>query len=429
MLSPVILRPLRSRRLRRLWAGQTAALLGAEFHLVVIAWLALELTGSGLALGSVLVAGMIPRIVFTLVGGVAADRMGHRRILVIGNASRVVVVVVLGVLVQTGDVRLWHLYAVGLILGAITSFYMPALYTAIPRESPPDEVRAGNALMRGTAEAAGAIGPVTGGLLVAAFGTGTSVWITAACYAIATLGLGRLLQAEQGPVMQEPSQPVVQARKSVSADLAAGFAALRQDPFLFRVLLLISAAGLALSGPITVGVPWLAREEFGVTAVAFGLMLSMWTTGSLLGVVIAGSVSSNPRWRGLVALVTAVLAAALAVLGLTDALVVAALCLLVMGTAAGAFNIFLLTWLQQRTRPELLGRLMSFAELAEVITAPASYLLAGWLLDVSVRWMFLGASAVVLLSSLVVVISRTNETRDDPTEQPDAQRVATEEPA
>lgn len=104
---------------------------------------------------------MVPRIVVTLFGGVAADRLGHRRMMVLGNVSRMVVVLALGVLVQTASVQLWHLYAVGLLLGAVTSFYMPTLYTAIPRESPAGQVRAGNVLMRGTAGAAGAIGPVT----------------------------------------------------------------------------------------------------------------------------------------------------------------------------------------------------------------------------------------------------------------------------
>jgi MFS family permease len=393
---PRILVPLRDPGLRRLWGGQSFALLAAEFHLVALAWLALELTGSGLALGSVLVAGMLPRIVFTLAGGVAADRFDHRRIMVLCNACRALVVAGLACAILYDAARLWHLYLVGLLLGAITAFYQPALYTAVPRQCRPADLRAGNALLRGTAEALGAIGPVAGGALVAAAGVAGAFWTTAACYAIAFLAQVTMLRT---PAAFVPA-PVPGATRSAFGDLRAGAASLRGDRFLIRVLALISAAGLALTGPITVGVPWLAREVYEVNAAAFGLMLSMWTTGSLAGVVLAGSLSRMPGWRLLVGGICAVISAALAVLGLVQSLPATAIALLVMGTAAGAFNVLLLTWLQERTPPALLGRLMSFAELAEVITTPLSYLLAGLLLDLSVTGLFVGAAAVLLCSGL-----------------------------
>lgn len=389
--------------MRRLWGGQLWALAAGEIHFLVIAWLALELTGSGLALGSVLVVGILPRAVLTLLGGVAADRIGHRWILVGANVVRAVVLTILALVVQAGALQLWHLYVVGLLLGSIAAFYTPALYTAVPREVPTEHVRAGNALMRGTAEAMGVIGPVTGGFLVGAFGTGTAIWITASCFAVSSLAMlgmrgtplaGRVAVAEPGDA----------ARSSVLRDLHDGFASLREDPFLMRVLALIFAAGLALTGPITVGLPWLARQEFDATPVALGLLLSMWTAGSLIGVLLAGSLSRAPSWRALVTLVAGVLVVGLAVLGVVRALPAAAVAVLVMGVAAGAFNIFLVTWLQLRTDPARLGRLMSMAEVAELAASPVSYLLAGWMLDVSVSWMFAGAAALMFAGAAVVVV-------------------------
>lgn len=398
-----ILTPLRQRAMRRLWAGQLWALAAGEVHILVIAWLALELTGSGLALGSVLVVGILPRAVLTLLGGVAADRIGHRRILVVANVARTLLLATLAIVVHVGAVQLWHLYVVGLLLGAIAAFYTPALYTAVPREVPTEHVRAGNALMRGTAEAMGAIGPVAGGFLVGAFGTGTSIWITAACFAVSSLAMLRMRGTPLAGRVAV-TEPGGAARRSVLRDLRDGFASLREDPFLIRVLALIFAASLALTGPLTVGLPWLARQEFDVDPVAFGLLLSMWTAGSLIGVLLAGSLSKAPSWRALVTLVSGVLVAGLAVLGVVRALPAAAVAVLVMGVAAGAFNIFLVTWLQLRTDPARLGRLMSMAELAELAASPASYLLAGWMLDVSVFWMFTGAAALMFVGAAVVVV-------------------------
>ena len=109
--------PMRSGRFRTLWGGQALALVAAEFHLLALAWLALELTGSGLALGSVLLAGLAPRIVFALLGGVAADHLDLRRVMVAANAIRAAVVAAFAVTVTSGAAQLWHLYVVAVLLG------------------------------------------------------------------------------------------------------------------------------------------------------------------------------------------------------------------------------------------------------------------------------------------------------------------------
>lgn len=406
--------PLRSPGLLRLWPGQVAALFAAEIHLVAIAWLALELTGSGLALGTVLGIGLLPRIAFTLVGGVAADRFGHRRILFWCNATRAAVVGVLAAAIVFEAVEVWHLYLVGLLLGSITSFYAPAIYSAVPRECPPEDLRAGNALMRGTAEAAGVIGPIAGGGLVALMGTGPALWVTAGLFTVSFVTMGLLLRpAAPAPAVagteQQPGSEAAAPRARRGRfvrDVGESFVAVRHDPFLLRVLVLIAVAAVALSGPITVGIPWLAREEFGVSPSAFGVLLAMWTAGSLLGVLWAGSAERMPPWRTLMVVLTVVMTLSLAMLGLVRELPVAAVCLLLMGAAAGAFNIVLITWLQERTSPERLGRLMSLAELAELAASPTSYLLAGLLLDLSVAAMFLGAAGVFLVGAAVVILAR-----------------------
>jgi len=405
---PRIVRPLRSPGMRRLWPGQVAALFGAEIHLVTIAWLALDLTGSGIALGTVLGVGLLPRVLFTLLGGVAADQLGHRRILMWCNATRAVVVAALALATVFEVVQLWQLYVVGLLLGSITSFYVPALYAAVPRECLPQDLRAGNALMRGTAEAAGVIGPVVGGGLVALVGTGAAMWTTAGLYAVAYLTMAAFRAPEyqnRSVGAPEGGSPTPRSR-NVFQDLGEGFATVRRDAFLLRVLILICVAAVALTGPITVGIPWLAREAFGVSASAFGVLLAMWMGGSLLGVLLAGSTERMPSWRTLMGWLTLVMTACLATLGLVRELPVAAICLLLMGTAAGVFNIVLVTWLQERTRTERLGRLMSLAELAELIASPASYLLAGLMLDVSAPAMFLGAAVIFLAGGALALLAR-----------------------
>jgi macrolide resistance protein len=149
-------------------------------------------------------------------------------------------------------------------------------------------------------------------------------------------------------------------------------------------------------------------------------MLAAWAAGSLLGIAAAGTTKELPPWRALMSVLAIVITIGMATLAVHPGVVVVAVCLLVMGAVAGAFNIVLITWLQERTRPDRLGRLMSLAELAELVVSPASYLLAGVLLDVSVTAMFLGAAAVFLVGVAVVILPGHRSTGSLPTAPADA---------
>jgi MFS family permease len=399
--------PMRSGRFRTLWGGQAFALVAAEFHLLALAWLALELTGSGLALGSVLVAGVAPRIVFALLGGVAADHLDLRRVMVAANAIRAAVVAAFAVTVTSGAAQLWHLYVVAVLLGAVTSFYRPALFAAVPRVCP-DGLRAANGLMRGTAETLGAVGPLAAGALVATIGVGAAFWVTAGCYTVAAVmlvGLG------VRPVASAPEQ---RRRTSVTVELRTGLRTVWEDAYLRRALALVTVAGLALTGPVTVGVPWLAHQQLATTAVAFGLMLSMWSAGSVVGALAAGALRRTPGWRGLTTVVVAVLAAGLVTLGFAGEVAVAAVALLGMGAVAGFFNVVLITEIQQRAEDGSLGRVMSVVELAEIVSTPASYLLAGLLLDASSTMLFVTAAGLLVGGGGLVLVGPRRDTTVTP---------------
>ncbi len=278
----------------------------------------------------------------------------------------------------------------------MTSFYRPALFAAVPRVCP-DGLRAANGLMRGTAETLGAVGPLAAGALVATIGVGAAFWVTAGCYTVAAVmlvGLG------VRPVTSAPEQ---RRRTSVTVELRTGLRTVWEDAYLRRALALVTVAGLALTGPVTVGVPWLAHQQRAATAVAFGLMLSMWSAGSVVGALAAGALRRTPGWRGLTTVVVAVLAAGLVTLGFAGEVAVAAVALLGMGAVAGFFNVVLITEIQQRAEDGSLGRVMSVVELAEIVSTPASYLLAGLLLDASSTMLFVTAAGRDRAASCAVV--------------------------
>ena len=122
-----ILQPLIKRNFRLLWMGEGISLLGDHIHFIALSWLTLQLTGSGLALGTVLMVGAIPRALFMLFGGVLSDRLSPRRIMIVSNISRGLLVTVIASIVFLDIVDLWHLYALSVAFGTADAFFHPEI--------------------------------------------------------------------------------------------------------------------------------------------------------------------------------------------------------------------------------------------------------------------------------------------------------------
>src|SRR5215207_4187547 len=144
--------PFAVRDFRLLWAGETISALGDQFALIALPWLALVLTGSGLALGSVLALMAVPRALLMLIGGVSVDRLSPRRVMIASNAVRLVAVGLLAVVVLGGVVELWMLYAFALVFGMADAFFFPAQQSMVPQLVEQDQLQRANGIVQGTAQ-------------------------------------------------------------------------------------------------------------------------------------------------------------------------------------------------------------------------------------------------------------------------------------
>ncbi len=139
-----LLVPLAIRDFGLVWFGEAVSLLGDQFQTVAVAWLVLGLTGSGLALGSILVAAAIPRGIFLLLGGVLADRVSPRDLALGSNLLRAILTTIVAALVLGAQVQLWHLALVGILFGTVDAVFWPAINTLVPRLVPPGRLAAGS---------------------------------------------------------------------------------------------------------------------------------------------------------------------------------------------------------------------------------------------------------------------------------------------
>src|SRR5262245_27397550 len=162
--------PLSVRNFRLLWIGEGVSLLGDQFYLIALPWLVLRLTGSALALGTILALASIPRAVFMIVGGAFVDRYSPRSILFASNFVRLVLVGIVSALVLTNNIRIEMLYGFALAFGLADAFYYPAQTAIVPQVLPQEQLQAGNSYVQGTAQLSLLLGPVLAGALIAVLG-------------------------------------------------------------------------------------------------------------------------------------------------------------------------------------------------------------------------------------------------------------------
>ena len=389
--APRLWSPLRYRDFRLLWFSGTAAIVGDQFTFVALAWLALQLTGSPATLGVLLTAVAVPRAAFVLVGGVIADRLSARRVAVVAGLSRAGVVALLAALVLSRHITLWPLFVLVFAFGVADAFYAPSRGALLPQTVPLDELEAANSLAQTGQSVAMLAGPALGGVVVAAFGTGYGFLADAICFVLVALAT-LMLRAPRAATLA-PRRPA-----TMRSDLRWGLAYVFADPVLRSLLLLTAAVNAATTGPIEVGLAYVARLHLGGAA-ALGAVLAGFAAGS-----VAGSVGSGMRGRGslapLILVVCVALGAGLPLLAFVPNLPLAVVDTLVMGFAGGYISVAAIATIQRRIAPGFMGRVMSLFVLGSVGMGPISLAAAGFLAQASVVALFAASGGLALASGV-----------------------------
>lgn len=411
---------LRVRNFLLLCIGQGISLLGDQFHLVALPWLVLQLTGNGLAMGTVLATAGIPRALFMLVGGALADRFSPRAVMLGSTLLRFGLVASLTVLVLTESIELWMLYFIALIFGLADAFFYPAENAIVPQLLDRELLQTGNALVQGTALISVFVGPVLAGILISLFGSGgtqidgsavvrpdlqgigIAFGFDAFTFVISAITLWMMRFSGSKEQMRQ-----IERAASVVSSIREGLVTVWNDATLRTSFIIIAAISLLFNGPFVVGIPVLANSRFPEGVAAFGIIFSSYGGGSLLGTGLAVALPkpSSQRLGSIFLAVISVLGFGLVLLGIVSSIGVAALVSFAIGAANSYVVILFTTWLQRRTPPSMLGRMMSVLMLAAVGLNPVSSALAGALIDLNATALLVCAGTLV---TVIVLLSALN---------------------
>jgi hypothetical protein len=386
------LAPLRERNFRRFYAGYVTSLLGTSMSGVAVIFAVLGSGGTAADLGYVAAAGIVPQVAFILAGGVLADRLGRRPVMLCADALRCCAQAALAAALFSGHPQIWLFMLLAALVGTGEALFNPALDALTVQIAPEDALVSANALTGAASSATRIAGPALAGILVALAGPAPVIAADAASYGASMLALGML---------RLPGSRPAQAR-ALLRELGEGWRQFAGRAWLWLTTVQFALFNLITWAPYLVLGPVLARDYLG-GARAWGLIQAASGAGALLAGL--GLLGRRPR--------RPMLAATLGTFGYPVPCLLLALRAPGPAVAGGAFLAgaggavfvtFCLTTIQQQVPTDSLARVSSFVTFGAFGLGAAGLVLAGPVAQVAGITGVLGAGAAwAVLSSTVVL--------------------------
>jgi MFS family permease len=373
------------------WIGNSVSRAGDQFYFVALPWLILQITGSSVILGTVEMTAAIPRAALMLVGGVLTDRFSPRKIMMITACCRAILVASISALLWRNCLKVWELYVFALGFGSADAFASPAAEAYLPFLVAKDQLPAANSVSQSTSQVTTLVAPAPAGLFIKAFGTAMALLIDAVSFLFIIGALWRL----PDPQRSADDSPQTNMMRSIIDALQY----VRKDAVLFALMLILSAVNLAVAGPESVGIAFIAKQNFG-SAMVFGLLMSALGLGGLIGTLIAGVMKQSKRGAALL-LVSGIIGLCLGSLGLFQSLPALSIGLFILGGAEGFMTVQVIALLQQNVDQAMLGRVMGVLMFAAVGLIPISMAVTGFILQWNLTGTYISAGAIVLLATLL----------------------------
>ncbi len=380
---------------RRYYAGQAISLVGTWMQMTAQSWLVLSITHSSAALGAIVALQTLPVLLLAPYGGVIADRLDKRKVMIGLQSAMGLQALVLGVLTVTGAVRVWEIGVLAALLGLNNAFENPARQSFMLELVGAEHLRNAVTLNSVLVNVARTIGPAVAGLLIAGVGDGICFLINAGSFVAVVSSLVTMDRTALNPTPPNP-----RAR----GQLREGLRYVRSTPALAVPLLMMGAVG-CLTYEFQVSLPVMASRGLHVGATGYGFMTAAMGVGAVVGGLLVAA-------RGRTGARPLVLAAAGFGIAMTLATLAPGLALEIVALAlAGAASISFMSTgnstLQLTSAPEMRGRVMSLWFVAFQGSTPIGGPIVGAVMEIMGARAGLGLGAitcfVVALAGLVAL--------------------------
>ncbi|MDP9074457.1 MAG: MFS transporter [Actinomycetota bacterium] len=360
-------RSLRIRNYRLFFVGQLVSNSGTWMQTLALGWLVLRMTNSGFAVGVVTALQFLPMLLIGTYGGVIADRLDKRNVLIVTQTGMALSAAGLAVLTLTGAQQLWSIYLLTIVSGCFTAVDMPVRQAFVSEMVGTGDLPNAIALNSAMFNLSRIIGPGLGALVIKLADVGPCFAINAVSFAAVLAGLVLMRRSELFP-----SRPVVRAKGQVRAGLRYVW----DEPALRSTILVMAVVG-TLAFNFTVVLPVLAKFTFHGDAATYGWLTGLMGAGSILGALASAS-KLNPTPRVLIG--SCVIFGVLMTAGaFAPTLLVEEVLLVLVGVASMTFMATANSTCQLSSAPEMRGRVMALYGLVFVGSTPIGGPIVGWI--------------------------------------------------
>lgn len=381
---------LRFRNYRLYFFSQIVSFSGTWMQSLAVAWLVLQLTGSGTALGTVMAARFVPTLFLAPLGGVIADRLDKRQLIATTQALQSVLALVLGLVTVTGVVELWMVYVLSAGFGAITALDNPSRQTFVMEMVGPDDVSNAVTLNSIVTNGARVVGPAVGGVVIATLGVGECFLINGASYVTVVIAMFLIRREELHPTTRTPRAP---------RQLRDGLRYVWSEPTLRTTLAMLVLIG-TLTFEFATTLPMLAEFTFAAGPTGIAVLTSMMGLGAVVGGLIVAS-TGPPTPRRLVAVATG-FGIAVGIVALMPTIELAYAAMPLVGATSIATTSLSNATLQLNSDPAFRGRVMALFSVAMMGSTPIGGPIVGWIGEhVSPRAALLAGTAGALMAAAI----------------------------
>jgi len=383
---------LRSRNFRLFFAGMSVSAVGTWMQFIAQGWLVVELGGKGVALGTLTALQFAPTLVGGAWGGLLADRLDKRRLIIRTQVISGALALVLAVVAATEVATLGIVYALALLLGCVNAVDNPARRAFLAELVEPEDVANAVALNMALFTSARVVGPALAGVLIGNVGTAPCFFLNAASFAAVVISLRRL-----DPAALPALVPAARAPGQVREGLRYAWA--NTD---IRLILIMSGVISTFAFEYQVVLPLMATEVFAGGAGTYGLLFAVLGSGSVAGALVsAGGATAT---RSFVLGTSTVLGLATLAAAAAPSLALELVVMVPMGAAGAAFSVGTNAILQEAVRPDLRGRIMALHAVVFLGSTPIGGPLVGAAAEIwGARSGFLVGGVATLVTSAVVV--------------------------
>lgn len=353
---------------RRVWVGELVSAFGDTLTWLALAWFVLELTGSGAAVGGVLLCFALPSLFTGAFIGRLLDRYQPRTVMIVDNIGRGVITATIPLLFGLGVLQLWMVYALAIGAGALSPATRIGSRLLVPWLVKDNELEVGNAALSLTSQLPTVLGPALAGVLVANWGAANALWLDALSFFVLAWALLAVPNIQRAPV-------AAQAKSAFSLDVFRQFK-------LLAVLFVVSGSFFFAYGPLEAALPILVKAQLQSDASGYGWLWSACGLGMVLGSLATSWLARYTRISVTLCLISVGWGVCEILIALAPTLQLAMAAMLVGGAIWGPYLALEASLIQRIVPSEQHGRVFGLRASLLTPTAPLGTALGGALLTV-----------------------------------------------